>query len=120
MAKICKVDYKRRNYKDVISTSCIIPEKINLFEDQQTDVILESDDIICIIVGGTKFQIMKSKFGFWPQTRLSKLMRAKTKQEMLTLCDKVIFHDQTNEPTKFVFLRNATNINSILDKCKNS
>ena len=120
MAKICKVDYKRRNYKDVISTSCIIPEKINLFEDQQTDVILESDDIICIIVGGTKFQIMKSKFSFWPQTRLSKLMRAKTKQEMLTLCDKVIFHDKSKEPTKFVFLRNATNINSILDKCKSS
>ena len=118
MAKICKVDYKRRKNKDVISTSCIILEKMHLFEDEQTDVILESDDIICIIVGGTKFQIMKSKFGFWPQTRLSKLMRAKTKQEMLTLCDEVIFHDQTNQPTKFIFLRNATNINSILDKCK--
>ena len=118
MAKICKVDYKRRKNKDVISTSCIILEKMHLFEDEQTDVILESDDIICIIVGGTTFQVMKSKFAFWPQTRLSKLMRAKTKQEMLTLCDEVIFHDQTNQPTKFIFLRNATNINSILDKCK--
>ena len=95
-------------------------EEINLIEDEETDYILRSGDIICIIVGGTMFQIRKSKFAFWPKTRLSKLMRAKTKQEMLTLCDKVIFHDKSKEPTKFVFLRNATNINSILDKCKNS
>ena len=96
MAKICKVDFKRHKYKDVISTSYTIAEEINLIEDEETDYILISEDIICILVGGTMFQIMKSKFAFWPKTRLSKLMRAKTKQEMLTLCDKVIFHDKSS------------------------
>ena len=75
MAKICKVDFKRHKYKDVTLTSCTIAEEINLIEDEETDYILRSDDIICIIVGGTMFQIRKSKFAFWPITRLSKLTR---------------------------------------------
>ena len=87
MAKICKVDFKRHKYKDVTLTSCTIPEEINLIEDEETDYILRSGDIICIIVGGTMFQIRKSKFAFWPKTRVSKLIRAKTKEEMVTLCD---------------------------------
>ena len=66
------------------------------------------------------FQIGKSKFAFWPKTRLSKLIRAKTKEEMVTLCDKVIFCDKTNVPTKFVFFRSGTNFNSILNKFKTS
>ena len=118
MSKICKVDFKRLKYKDVTLTSCTIPGEINLIEDEETDYILRSGDIICIIVGGTMFQIRKSKFAFWPKTRLSKLIRAKTKEEMVTLCDKVIFCDKTNVPTKFVFFRSGTNFNSILNKFK--
>ena len=58
-----------------------------LFEDKETPSILTCDDIICFIIGGTQFQILKSKFAYWPTTRLSRLIRAKTKQEILSLVE---------------------------------
>ena len=62
----------------------------DIVEDKHTSDILNCDDIICFVVGGTRFQIMKSKFAYWPQTRLSKLIRAKSEIERRKLCDKVV------------------------------
>ena len=101
--------------------SCPLSWNEKLVEDDKTADILECDDIICLIIGGTQFQIMKSKFAYWPQTRLSKLIRAENEDEMLLYCDKVIFSCQSPQmPEKFVFLRSGTNFNSIFDKCNNT
>ena len=121
MAKICKLDYKRHKYEDAGLLSCPLSWNEKLVEDDETADILKCDDIVCLIIGGTQFQIMKSKFAYWPQTRLSKLIRAENEDEMLLYCDKVIFSCQSPQmPEKFVFLRSGTNFNSILDKCNNT
>ena len=87
----------------------------DVFEDQETSHLLNCDDLVCFIIGGTQFQILKSKFAYWPKTRLSMLIRAKTKDEILKLCDNVIFCDNTGQPIKYIFLRSGINFNSILD-----
>ena len=87
----------------------------DVFEDKETSHLLNCDDLVCFIIGGTQFQILKSKFAYWPKTRLSMLIRAKTKDEILKLCDNVIFCDNTAQPKKYIFLRSGINFNSILD-----
>ena len=88
----------------------------DVFEDKETSHLLKCDDLVCFIMGGTQFQILKSKFAYWPKTRLSMLIRAKTKDEMLKFCDNVIFCDKSGQPKKYIFLRSGKNFNSILDK----
>ena len=88
----------------------------DVFEDKETSHLLNCDDLVCFIIGGTQFQILKSKFAYWPKTRLSMLIRAKTKDEMLKFCDDVIFCDKSGQPKKYIFLRSGKNFNSILDK----
>ena len=87
----------------------------DVFEDKETSHLLNCDDLVCFIIGGTQFQILKSKFAYWPKTRLSMLIRAKTKNEILKLCDNVIFCDNSGKPQKYIFLRSGINFNSILD-----
>ena len=87
----------------------------DMFEDKETSRLLNSDDLVCFIMGGTQFQILKSKFAYWPKTRLSMLIRAKTKDEILKLCDNVIFCDNSGQPKTYIFLRSGINFNSILD-----
>ena len=87
----------------------------DVFEDKETSHLLNCDDLVCFIIGGTQFQILKSKFAYWPKTRLSMLIRAKTKDEILKLCDDVIFCDNTGQPKKYIFLRSGINFNAILD-----
>ena len=87
----------------------------DVFEDEETLHLLNCDDLVCFIIGGTQFQILKSKFAYWPKTRLSMLIRAKNKDEILKLCDNVIFCDNTEQPKKYIFLRSGINFNSILD-----
>ena len=80
-------------------------------------MLLDCDDIICFVVGGTQFQIMKSNFAYWPQTRLSKLIRAKNESEILKICDKYVVNDTTKTMMDtYIFFRNGKNFNSILDK----
>ena len=62
----------------------------DMMEDEETSILLASDNLVSFIVGGTKFQTAKSNFAFWPKTRLSRLIRAKTEEEKLRLCDKYI------------------------------
>ena len=87
----------------------------DVFEDKETSHLLNCDDLVCFIIGGTQFQILKSKFAYWPKTRLSMLIRAKTKDEILKLCDNVIFCDSSGQPKKYIFLRSGINFNAILD-----
>ena len=90
----------------------------DMIEDEDTCHLSKCDDIICFIVGGTRFQIMKSKFAYWPETRLSKLIRAKTENEILKLCDKYFVSNERKTTMKtYIFFRNGSNFNSILDKC---
>ena len=87
----------------------------DVFEDKETPHLLNCDDLVCFIIGGTQFQILKSKFAYWPKTRLSMLIRAKTKDEILKLCDNVIFCENSGQAKKYIFLRSGINFNSILD-----
>ena len=87
-----------------------------LIEDEETPRILACDDLISFIIGGTQFQILKSKFAYWPKTRLSRLIRAKTKKETLRLCNNFVC-EQSGQTKKYIFLRNGNNFNSILDTC---
>ena len=86
-----------------------------LFEDEETPLIVAFDDLLCFIVGGTQFQILKSKFAYWPKTRLSRLIRAKTEKEALRLCNKLVVCEETGQIKQYIFFRNDKNFNSILD-----
>ena len=88
----------------------------NLIEDNETPTILACDDLICFLLGGTQFQILKSKFAYWPHTRLPQLIRAKTREEILRLCDDFVLCKKTGQPKRYIFYRNGQNFNSILDK----
>ena len=87
----------------------------DLIEDKETPGILASDDIICFDVGGTAFQILKSKFAYWPKTRLSRLIRAKTKAEILMICNNFVVCKNSVQTKKYIFYRNGSNFNAILD-----
>ena len=87
----------------------------DMFEDEETSHLLKCNDLVCFIIGGTQFQILKSKFAYWPKTRLSMLIRANTKNEILKLCDNVIFCDNSGQPKKYIFLRSGINFDTILD-----
>ena len=87
-------------------------------EDKETPRILACDALICFVVGGTQFQILKSKFAYWPKTRLSRLIRAKTKKEILSLCNDFVVCEKSGQMMKkYIFYRNGNNFNSILDTC---
>ena len=82
--------------------------------DEQTHKISQCDDLIVFIVGGTKFQTLKSNFAHWPTTRLSRLVRAECKEDILNLCDK--FHVcLKSEQNVYMFNRNWSHFNLILD-----
>ena len=90
----------------------------DIIEDDETPGLSFSDDLICFINGGTQFQTLKANFAYWPKTRLSQLIRAKTKNEMLKFCDNIIFCEISRQPKKYIFLRNGRNFNSVLDTYK--
>ena len=105
--KMANLKIRDRNLSSLVSQ--------DVFEDKETCHLLTCDDLVCFIIGGTKFQILKSKFAYWPKTRLSMLIRAKNKINMLKLCDNVIFCENSGKPIKYIFLRSGKNFNSILD-----
>ena len=88
----------------------------DMMEDEETSVLLASDNLISFIVGGTKFQTAKSNFAFWPKTRLSRLIRAKTEKEKLRMCDKYIVCEETKIMETYVFFRSGKSFDAVLDK----
>ena len=87
--------------------------------DKFSAVLMKSDEIIIFNVGGTKFEVLKSNFAYWPTTRLSRLVRASTKEEILNLCGKFIStsisDDGKSTKQEYYFYRNWSNFNAILD-----
>ena len=87
-----------------------------ILHDSFSDEIKKSKDIIALNVGGTCFNVLKSNFAAWPSTRLSRLIRAKTEDEILNLCDGFIPDiDSPRGRVEYFFNRNWTTFNSILD-----
>ena len=107
------------NLKPIVKESSILHTFYNkeLIEDNETHRILACDDLICFVIGGAEFQILKSKFAYWPNTRLSRLIRAKTKEKILMLCNNFVVCENSGQTKKYIFYRNGNNFNTILDTC---
>ena len=87
-----------------------------MLNDCFSEEIKQSKDIIVLNVGGTRFHVLKSNFSVWPSTRLSRLIRAKTEEEILNLCDGFIPSvENPGGRIEYFFNRNWTTFNSILD-----
>ena len=84
-------------------------------QDAFTERISKSDDVMVLNVGGTRYEVMKKNFAYWPSTRLSKLVRATNSNDILKYCDG--FYENTSRKCiEFYFKSNWSNFNSILDK----
>ena len=92
--------------------------------DSFSDILKKNDDIIVFNVGGTKFEVLKSNFAYWPTTRLSRLVRANTEEEILSLCEGFVTssssHGRESKKEEYYFHRNWNNFNSILDLYRNT
>ena len=86
-----------------------------LIQDELTDQISKSEEIIAIYVGGTRYEVLKKNFAYWPTTRLSKMIRAKTNQDILKYCDGTS-NATFQRYQEFYFRKNWSNFNSILGK----
>ena len=107
----------------------LVPEEVHCqnvpIQDSFSEELKKTDDIIVFNVGGTKFEVLKSNFAYWPTTRLSRLVRAKTEEEILNLCEGFVtsscpgkLYPQRKE--EYYFHRNWNNFNSILDLYRNT
>ena len=89
-------------------------KKAALLEDDVAKSIKKSKAIIKIHVGGTEFHVMRKNFAAMPTTRLSRLVRARTKEEILKLCDGYINLGPPHRP-EYIFHRNPSFFNAVLD-----
>ena len=87
--------------------------------DEETEKISKSEEIIALNVGGTRYEVLKKNFAYWPTTRLSRLVRATTKEDILKYCDNFKEYPSQHKPSEYYFKNNWTNFNSILDKLDN-
>ena len=62
-------------------------------------------------VGGRQHKVLQSNFNIYPNTRLGKLLTAKTESDILNLCDGY----KPGDIPEFFFDRNWHSFNSILD-----
>ena len=62
-------------------------------------------------VGGRRHKVLESNFNIYPNTRLGKLIHARTEDEILNLCDGY----KAGDIPEFFFDRNWHSFNSILD-----
>ena len=84
-------------------------------QDAFTERISKSDEVVVLNVGDTRYEVIKKNFAYWPTTRLSKLVRATTRQDILRYCDG-FNEDTARKCEEFYFKNNWSNFNSILDK----
>ena len=89
--------------------------------DNFSERISKIKDIIVFNVGGTRFEVLKSSFAYWPTTRLSRLVRAETEEEILGLCDGYVRRSTPGIRYKeeYYFNRDWSNFNSILNLYRN-
>ena len=95
-------------------TSETFPETEGLPEDDKSESIKTSKEIVVFNVGGTKFRVMLRNFAVLPTTRLSRLIRAQNKDEILRLCDGYIYLGPPHQP-EYIFNRNPSFFNAVLD-----
>ena len=62
-------------------------------------------------VGGRRHKVLESNFNIYPNTRLGKLIHARTEDEILNLCDGY----KAGDIPEYFFDRNWHSFNSILD-----
>ena len=86
-----------------------------LIQDELTEQISKSEEIIAIYVGGTRYEVLKKNFAYWPTTRLSKMIRAKNNHDILKYCDGTS-NATFQRYQEFYFRKNWSNFNSILGK----
>ena len=72
-----------------------------------------SENMVIFIVGGDTFKTFPYHFNKWPESRLSRLIKAKTEGEILELCDEYCV-DSSGIKT-YTFYRNPDHFNTILD-----
>ena len=102
--------------RNALPTDDCMTDDYVLIQDELTDHISKSEEIIAIYVGGTRYEVLKKNFAYWPTTRLSKMVRAKTKEDILKYCDGVSEFSSEHKPSEYYFSHNWSNFNSILDK----
>ena len=78
--------FRRIEILDKMSATEVLYQSVPL-RDSFSETLKKADDIIIFNVGGTKFEVLKSNFAYWPTTRLSRLVRANTEEEILSLCE---------------------------------
>ena len=71
------------------------------------------EEMIIFVVGGDTFKTFKSHFQKWPESRLSRLINAKTRGEIFQLCDE--FSINSCGVRTYTFHRNPVHFNTILD-----
>ena len=106
---------RKKMVEEGIDVSQLINETI---EDEFSEEIKQKNEIIVLNVGGTKFKVLKSNFAYWPKTRLSRLIRAKTEKEILSLCESYVIPSPGCKE-EYYFHRDWSNFNSILDIYRN-
>ena len=89
-------------------------------EDSFSDDLKKTNDIIILNVGGTRFEALKSNFAYWPTTRLSRLIRATTEEDILSLCDGFCASSGSIDKDEYYFHRDWSNFNSILGLYRNT
>jgi hypothetical protein len=70
-------------------------------KEEEDDALRQSENIMCINVGGKRHWIMEKNFVNFPGTRLGKLVRAKNRLEILRHCDKYWPGEEINGKAAF-------------------
>ena len=89
-------------------------KKKTVLEDDITEMIKKSRDIIVFNVRGTEFHILRKNFATLPTTRLSRLIRATNRKDILKLCDGYQKLGPAHRP-EYIFHRNPNFFNAVLD-----
>ena len=114
----CKLNHlkyhsRRRNAELPSTIASTILEDQNK-NDYFSQHIKESKEQLFLNVGGIKFKIFKSNFSCFPDTRLSKLVRANNDEESLAYCDEIMYSAQ-KESKEYFFHRSPQIFNYVLD-----
>lgn len=80
-------------------------------DEGEDETLGNSQQIMCLNVGGKRHWVMNKNFVHFPGTRLGRLARAKTTKQILDQCDKYF----PGEIQEYFFDHNWMGFNSILD-----
>ncbi len=78
------------------------------------DACCEGGRVVILNVGGQKHEVLRKNFDRYPGSRLWKLMRAESIDEILLQCDRYRVAPSNDEIPEFFFDRNYTSFVNIL------